>query len=154
MGKNTPNSTWGLSHLLQPAMVHGVGLVWACHVQRRKGDTRPSEWERDPLLQHESQSHWLILRGAHHFPLQDSDYWRLQAPSAVPRISQQRIWCKLALAISADKGRIIQHTQFLWYTKAVTRNTAEKAMLVFEMAAELAKHKMNLKTFKNINPKP
>lgn len=34
MGKNTPNSTWGLSHLLQPAMVHGVGLVQACYVQR------------------------------------------------------------------------------------------------------------------------
>lgn len=30
MGKNTPNSTWGLSHLLQPATVHGVGLVQAC----------------------------------------------------------------------------------------------------------------------------
>lgn len=110
-GNNTPNSTRGLSRLLQPATVHG-GPVQACFAQRWEGDTCPREWERDPLLQHESRSHWQILRGTHHFPLQDSDYRRLQAPSAVPRISQQRIWCKLALAISAGKGEIKQHTHF------------------------------------------
>lgn len=81
-------------------------------MQRGEKGTQ-SEWEGHAQLQHESQSHSLILRGIHHFPLQDSDYWRLQAPSATPRVSQQRIKCKLALAISAGKAGIIQLTQFL-----------------------------------------
>ena len=134
-------------------VVCGVGLVRACYAQRWKGDARPSEWERDPLLQHESRSRGLSLRGTHHFPLQDSDYWRLQALPAIPRISQQRIQCKSALVISAGKGGIIQHTQFLWCTQAATPNTDEKAVLVFEIAAELDQYKENLKIFMTTNSK-
>ena len=37
--------------------------------------------------------------------------------------------------------------------KGCNSNTDEKAVLVFDMAAELAKHKENLKTFETINSK-
>lgn len=71
-----------------------------------------------------SMSHWLILRGT--LALRDRDCWRPRAPSTVPRVSEQGIWCKLVLAISDGKGEI-QHTWLLWCTRAVTPKLMSKA---------------------------
>lgn len=114
-GNNTPNSTQEISCLPQPAMVHGG--------EKR---THNLEWKRDFLLQPESQSHWQLTGETHRFPLQDSDYWRLQAPSAMPRISKQRMWCKLALVISAGKGQIKHiHSAFMMHTGCSSKNWRE-----------------------------